>query len=194
MIVPRKPERFEEVARLIARRGFACIRRSERPDGSTERPDGSIARIIGADSDHPAVRLGDTFGELRKFYALADVVFVGRTLVDLGGSDPMEVAALGKPVVVGPFTQNFREPVEALRAAGAVRTVTRADELAGAVGELLRDRSQAGAMGDRARTVVLENQGATRRTVERLASLLVAPGGGSTAVTAPRRRVQSPAR
>ena len=80
VIVPRKPERFDEVAGLIAGAGFEVVRRSKGGSGSGKS----------------AVILGDTIGELRKFYVLAEIVFVGRTLVDLGsrqhGSDMMEPA------------------------------------------------------------------------------------------------------
>ena len=77
-IVPRKPERFDEVARLIAASGFAAVRRSQKKDGA----EGPV--------DSTAVILGDTMGELRKFYSLAAAVFVGRTLVPMGGSDMIE--------------------------------------------------------------------------------------------------------
>lgn len=185
VLVPRKPERFDEVARLVARRGLECVRRSERPDGS-RAPD------VVADTALPAVFLGDTLGELRKFYALADVVFVGRTLVDMGGSDPMEVAALGKPIVVGPHTDNFRDPIDALRSGDAIRIVNGAEELSDAVSALLRDRAAADAMGNRARGVVVENQGATRRTVERLVSLLQTSAAGS--MMAAKEPLEAPAR
>ncbi|MBI4717621.1 MAG: 3-deoxy-D-manno-octulosonic acid transferase [Planctomycetes bacterium] len=156
-IVPRKPERFEEVARLIGQAGFRCVRRSARPDGTP-----------GAPVDTAAVLLGDTMGELRKFYALARVVFVGRSLVPMGGSDPMEVAALGRPILIGPYVDNFRSPVDLLYSAGAVRIVSDAESLAESVAALLGDPALAASMGARARGVVLEHQGATRRTAERL--------------------------
>src|SRR5580704_10462580 len=91
VIVPRKPERFDEAAEIIAKEGFPIVRRSR-----AEQPAAG------------AIVLGDTIGELRKFYAMADVVFSGRSLVDLGhrqhGSDMIEPAALAKPSIVGPFT------------------------------------------------------------------------------------------
>lgn len=161
VIVPRKPERFDEVARVIVREGFSCVRRSERLDGagnSTQNEDSVI--------------LGDTMGELRKFYSLADVVFVGRTLVPMGGSDPMEVAAMGKPMVVGPHTDNFQLPVDVLRGADALRTVASADALASTVQRILNDSSLAAGLGSRARRVVLANQGATQRTADALVRLM----------------------
>jgi len=161
VIVPRKPERFDEVARLIERAGYVCVRRSDHTDASEPpRPT----------TEKPVVILGDTMGELRKFYSLATVVFVGRTLVPMGGSDPMEVAALSKPMIVGPHTDNFRLPVAALRDADAIETVETADELAGVVARLIRDGDAAQRMGTRAREVVLRHQGATRQTVDALAA------------------------
>jgi 3-deoxy-D-manno-octulosonic-acid transferase len=161
VIVPRKPERFEEVARLIEQNGFSCVRRSGRPDSGS-------APII----ENSAVVLGDTMGELRKFYSLATVVFVGRTLVPLGGSDPMEVAALGKPILMGPHVDNFASPAAMLLAAGAAKQVHSAEELARAASEMLSAREAAGRMGDRGREVVVAAQGATARTVDALMRLL----------------------
>jgi len=161
-IVPRKPERFDEVARLIRSEGFSCVRRSDRADG---------CEVAGLD-DSPAVILGDTMGELRKFYALAEVVFVGRSLVPMGGSDPMEVAAMGKPMIAGPHMDNFALPVATLEQAGAILRVANASQLARRVRQLLSDSDEAQTLANHARKVVLENQGATDITAEKLASLL----------------------
>ncbi|MEM6561877.1 MAG: glycosyltransferase N-terminal domain-containing protein [Planctomycetota bacterium] len=154
VIAPRHPQRFDEVAEVIAEAGFGCVRRSN-PGLRSAQPSASD------------VVLGDSMGELRKWYALADVVFVGRSLVDLGvsqrGSDMIEPAALGKAVLVGPWTQNFAGAMAAFRAADAVREVDAAG-LAAAVGEML-DETQRGV---RARQVVLEQRGATDRHVEAL--------------------------
>jgi 3-deoxy-D-manno-octulosonic-acid transferase len=160
-LVPRKPERFDEVARLIERAGHVCVRRSEHRDGT-----------VGAALPESGVVLGDTMGELRKFYSLADVVFIGRTLVPMGGSDPMEVAALGKPVVMGPYTDNFQLPVTALADADAIRTVQTVDGLPKVVGTILGDTSLAKELGARAREVVIRNQGATDLSADRIVSLL----------------------
>ena len=157
-IIPRKPERFDEVARLIERAGLACLRRSAHGEGTRSDP-----------VPERTVILGDTMGELRKFYSLADVVFVGRSLVPMGGSDPMEVAALGKPVVVGPNTENFRLPVEALQAADAIRIVESPDALPAVVGKLLQDYAATAELGARAREVVINNQGVTGRTADAVA-------------------------
>lgn len=167
ILVPRKPERFDEVARLIAGAGFTCVRRSLRPDGT---------RLATYSED--SVVLGDTMGELRKYYSLADVVFVGRSLVALGGSDPMEVAALGKPIVTGRHMENFESPVSLLRSADAIRVVESAGDLYSVIGELLADAPARQRMGADARKVVLQNQGATKRTVDRLVRLMAVDARG----------------
>ncbi|HEY1629050.1 MAG TPA: 3-deoxy-D-manno-octulosonic acid transferase, partial [Tepidisphaeraceae bacterium] len=124
VIVPRKPERFDAVAELIEQFRFKVLRRS-------------IAEQPPHDPAVPPVILGDTMGELRKFYSLADVVFVGRTLVDLGpkqhGSDMIEPAALGKPIIVGPFTANFDHAMRMLKAADAAMEVIDGQSLIQAV-------------------------------------------------------------
>ena len=180
-IVPRKPERFDEVASKIQRAGFTCLRRSDHADGTAMEDERAC---ISESPPSPAtVFLGDSMGELRKFYSLADVVFVGRSLVPMGGSDPMEVAALSKPMVCGPHMDNFRSAVEALVAADAVRIVRSPDALAQVIRELLRDHVIASGLGARARQVVIQNQGATVRTADKVVHLLetAAPPSGPSA-------------
>jgi len=160
-VIPRKPERFEEVARLIVERGYACLRRST---GAPLVPDGV--------SEPRPVFLGDTLGELRKFYALATVVFVGRSLVPMGGSDVMEVAALAKPVLVGPHTENFTEAVNLLLAEGGCRRVNSGDGLAAAVADLLRHPQRREQMGAAGRGAIISRRGATARTVDYILGLL----------------------
>ncbi len=165
-IVPRKPERFGEVARLIEKKGRSCFKRSEQPDGSLPPTNTSGRGIV----------LGDTMGELRKFYSLSDVVMVGRTLVPMGGSDLMEIAALGKSIIVGPHTENFADPVECLRQADAIVQIDSPAELGHGLEVLLADADLRRGMGERARRVVRQNQGATARTVQQLQKLLADAG------------------
>ncbi len=145
IIVPRKPERFNEVAELIESFKLTVVRRSRK-----EPPPG--------DQPIPPVILGDTMGELRTFYSLADVVFVGRSLVDLGasqhGSDMIEPAALGKPIVIGPYTANFADAMRAFRAADAVLEVTDGDTLYETLAVLISTPEQAIFMGHRAQETV----------------------------------------
>jgi len=192
-IVPRKPERFDEVAEMIRKAGYACIRRSQTEPEAQARaaPTEPQAMAMSSDARVPAlacasgsvpVYLGDTMGELRKFYILADVVFVGRTLANMGGSDMMEVAALAKPIVVGPHTENFADTMQQLVAADAIRVIDcdlndprAADILAANVCDLLEHREDARRIGERGREVVKQNRGATERTLKRLMEILNQP-------------------
>ena len=157
VIVPRKPERFGEVAGLIESMKFRLVRRSL----NNPPPPGGIL---------PPVVLGDTMGELRKFYSLADLVFVGRTLVDLGskqhGSDMIEPAAIGRPVIVGPFTGNFTDAMRKFRQQEAVLIVQNERQLREAMLALLSSPAKATEMGMRAQAVVRREQGATERHVK----------------------------
>ncbi len=160
-LVPRKPERFDSVAAEIQRTGFECVRRSQRRD-----------RVSGAPLRESAVLLGDTTGELRMGYALADVVFIGRSLVPQGGSDPIEAAALGKPLIVGPHMENFESAVEAFRGVDALRVVASAAELADTVADFCCNLESARAMGQRGQRTVVDRKGATRRTMARIVEIL----------------------
>ncbi len=171
-LVPRKPERFEEVARLIRDRGLEPIRRSERPDGGD-----------GPAPPPAPVLLGDTMGELRRFYALASAVFVGRSLVPMGGSDMIEAAALGKPTAFGPHTFNFPQ-ADALADHGCAR-VADADALAERLDAWLADPAAAAEAGRAAQQYVRDQQGAARRNVEMICRVLhrvpaAAPGAIAT--------------
>lgn len=160
VIVPRHPERFDEVAELIRKRGFLLTRRSEHPD------DGKPA------ARRDAIILGDTMGELTKFYWLSTVAFVGRSLVPLGGSDMIEVAALGRPAVFGPHTSNFADPVRQLLAGEAAIQVRDTQTLREAVGTLLSEPKIRKEIGRRAMKLVRDNQGATQRNVELILSTI----------------------
>jgi len=163
VIVPRHPERFDEVATLIRDSKFLCVRRSAPPGLVFYTP-------------IPPVVLGDTMGELRKFYAMADLVFVGRTLVDLGpsqhGSDMIEPAALAKPVIVGPYTHNFAEAMKKFKDADAICLATDAKSLDETMTTLINSPDRAKAMGERALAVVKQEQGATMKHVNAVMELL----------------------
>jgi 3-deoxy-D-manno-octulosonic-acid transferase len=167
-IIPRKPERFDEVARLIAQQGFPCRRRSK-CDGSPSTGAGMVGAgaVNGTDPSTPAVLLGDTMGELRKFYSLAAVVFVGRSLVPMGGSDVIEVAALAKPMLVGPHTVNFADAIRRLRERQAL-IETNPQRLAADVSAVLNDAALAERLGRSAHEVVQANRGATSRAIDSL--------------------------
>ena len=159
IIVPRHVERATEVATAVAARNLPVARKTELDAGRQAPQD--------------AVIVVDTIGELLDCYALASCAFVGRSLLAPGGGqNMMEPAALGKPVIVGPHTANFRPDMEMLLERGAALVVRDRRGLAAAVERLLSDPARAARMGSAARRVILESQGATERTLERLAPLL----------------------
>lgn len=160
-IIPRKPERFEEVAKLVVSSGYACLRRST-----------GVPVLPAAVAEPRPVFLGDTMGELRKFYALASVVFVGRTLVPMGGSDVMEVAGLAKPIIVGPHCDNFSEAIALLLSEQAVRQIPSAELLAPAVQEFLRHPDRGQRMGRQARMAIISRRGATAKTVDEILAVI----------------------
>ena len=164
ILAPRHPERFEEVARMLERRGAVFARRSESRQAAASRKEFDVLLL-------------DTLGELASVYGLADAAYVGGSLVRRGGQNPIEPAALGVPVVFGPHTANFAAVTEDLIRAGAAFRVADAQELAASLGALLADaeaRNRAGAAG---RALVESNRGATGRTVTCLLRMLERQGG-----------------
>ncbi len=159
-VVPRKPERFDEVAALIAQGGFDFARYSDVKD--TDKV------VEGA----PAIILGDTMGDLRRFYGLANIVFVGRSLVPMGGSDMMEPTALGKCTIFGPHTFNFRQTVDALLQANGAIEVTDGDDLLTTMRKFLTNKDLAQPISSSGQYVIKQNQGATQRTVDAIRKLL----------------------
>ena len=159
-IVPRKPERFDEVAALIEKAGFEYVRFSRLKENNS--------RIEGK----PAVILTDTMGDLKKFYALAAVVFVGRTLAPMGGSDMMEPAALGKCTTFGPHTFNFKQTVDALLEGNGAVVVADKEELYDITKKCLSNPDFAAAIAVAGQKIIRQNQGATKKSVEAIASLL----------------------
>jgi 3-deoxy-D-manno-octulosonic-acid transferase len=162
VIVPRKPERFEEVARLIESRGYKLLRFSHV----------KADRVQPTEADTQSVIFGDTMGDLQKFYKVATIIFVGRSLAPMGGSDMMEAAALAKPVIVGPYTENFTETMKFLSAGRGIEVVADGQQLTEIAQKLLTNTKAADAMAQNAQKVILENQGATRRTIDALLPLL----------------------
>jgi 3-deoxy-D-manno-octulosonic-acid transferase len=159
-LVPRKPERFDEVAELIDKTGFTFTRYSRIKEENCKL------------SDKPAVILGDTMGDLKKFYSLAAIVFVGRSLTPMGGSDMMESTALGKCTVFGPHTFNFKQTVHALHSGNGAIEVQNSQELLEALQRCLTDRDFAQNIAANGREVIRQNQGATQRTVLAISDLL----------------------
>ncbi len=159
-VVPRKPERFDTVAQLIEKSGLELVRYSKIKSQKTP----AISK--------KAVILGDTMGDLRRFYAISDIIFVGRSLVPMGGSDMMEAAALNKCVMFGPHTENFAHTVEDLLAANGAIEVKNEDELYQRMCQCLRDSAFAAQIAACGCEVIIKNKGATNRTVEHLLKLI----------------------
>jgi 3-deoxy-D-manno-octulosonic-acid transferase len=163
-IVPRKPERFDGVANLIKQAGFGLIRYSELKSGKL--------RIENEELRNNSVVLGDTMGDLRKFYSLATMIFVGRSLVPMGGSDMMEAAALGKCTIFGPHAFNFKQAVEDLLKADGAILVKDADELFSAMTKCLTDADYARQIAQNGQQIIRKNQGATARTISNISKML----------------------
>lgn len=152
VLVPRHPERFNEVAEQVVRAGMSLVRRS-----SGER--------VTADA---AVYLGDTMGELLMLFGASDVAFVGGSLVPLGGHNLLEPAAWGRPVVSGPHRFNFERVAELLEEQAALVTVVDASSLAEVVLLLLDDNTKRAQQGEAARAVVAAHGGALARVLAQL--------------------------
>ncbi|MEW6741973.1 MAG: 3-deoxy-D-manno-octulosonic acid transferase [Planctomycetota bacterium] len=151
LLVPRHLERVGDVMRTLSRAGARTVRVTSLRSGEDSG---------NADS----VLLLDTLGELASFYGVADVVFVGGSLVPHGGQNMMEPAALGKPVLFGPHVQNFRDEVALLLQHEAAIQVASPEELELEMGCLLDDPGRARELGERARSVALSARGATERS------------------------------
>lgn len=151
LLVPRHPQRFDEVARRIEKTGMRFERRSALIDPAT-----------------CAVLLGDSLGEMWMYLAASDLAFVGGSLVPVGGHNVLEPAALSLPVMFGPHMHNFLPARELLLEAGAARELSGADELAAAVTALLSDTALRTHMGEAGSAAVLANRGALERLLKLL--------------------------
>ncbi len=160
MIAPRHPERFNEVAALLQKSGLSWARKT-----NPAQPEDTDATVI----------LLDTIGELPATYSLADVVFVGGSIVDRGGHNVLEPAAAGVAVVTGAHTHNFHAIVDLMLQAGAIVQLppfVSAEEIAQVFAKLLADHDQRDMLGRRAKQLVNDNQGAAEKTIKLIAPLL----------------------
>jgi 3-deoxy-D-manno-octulosonic-acid transferase len=160
LIVPRHPQRFDDVAQMIAARGLTLERRSR-------------LALDGSALPHSVdVLLGDSMGEMFAYYAACDVAFVGGSLQPLGGQNLIEPAALGKPVLIGQHTFNFELVTEDALAAGGARRVADGPDLIASAGRLLGDSAARTSMGRNALAFANQHRGATRRTLALLPALI----------------------
>lgn len=150
VIVPRHPQRFDEVARLLDARGLKWQRRS------TAEPVSADTRIV----------LGDSMGEMFAYYGACDVAFIGGSLLPLGGQNLIEACAMGKPVLIGPHTFNFSEATDLAVDAGAAIRVADPAQLATQAARLLNDESLRNAMSTAAAAFAATHRGATARTLQ----------------------------
>lgn len=154
VLVPRHQERFAQVAADVAAAGLSLARRS-----------------YGESPAAVAVYLGDSMGELLMLYGLADVAFVGGSLVSVGGHNLLEPALWQLPIVTGPVLHNFTRVAALLDEADAHRVVSSAAELAAEVSQLFGDAGLRRQMGARAAAVVAAHRGALQRHLDMLAPL-----------------------
>jgi 3-deoxy-D-manno-octulosonic-acid transferase len=160
VIVPRHPQRVEDVAGLIGLRRLSLQRRSGE---QTVRPD-------------TQVWLGDSMGEMFAYYAACDIAFVGGSLIDHGGQNLIEPCAVGRPVLIGVSTFNFSLATENAIAAGACRRVANAEELMAAAATLLADAALRTQVGNAGLAFAERHRGATARTVDWIESVVSRAG------------------
>ncbi|PAS93064.1 MAG: 3-deoxy-D-manno-octulosonic acid transferase [Candidatus Dactylopiibacterium carminicum] len=156
VLVPRHPQRFDEVAALVDKQGLALQRRSEGLHIDTET----------------RVWLGDSMGEMVAYFRMADVAIIGGSWQPLGGQNLIEACAAGAPVLVGPHTFNFNEAASKAIAAGAALRCGDLDEALMTATGLLRDAKARARMSQAGEDFARTNRGATMRTLETIRQLL----------------------
>jgi 3-deoxy-D-manno-octulosonic-acid transferase len=154
VLAPRHPQRFAEVEKLLVKSGLRYAKRSDRN---------------GESDPAPEVVFVDTLGELAAFYSVADVAFVGGSLVDGGGHNVMEPARLGKPVLFGPHMANFSRIAEDLKRGGGGIEVHGKDDLTRELARFLGDRSSVANAGARAYDIVKKDKKVVERSMELVA-------------------------
>ncbi|MGR9106253.1 MAG: lipid IV(A) 3-deoxy-D-manno-octulosonic acid transferase [Gammaproteobacteria bacterium] len=152
ILVPRRPERFGRVRALCENRGFRVILRSS---GLPCRENGDLFLL-------------DSMGELKQFYATADIAYIGGSLVENGGHNALEAAALGIPVLFGPHMFNFQTIADSLVRAGAAFQITDPSSLAEKTAKLLENRDYRSTAGNSAKKFVQDNRGALKKMFELL--------------------------
>lgn len=157
VLTPRHPERFSRVTALCRRRGYRTANRSENPQSLS-------------DVD---VFIGDSMGELPLLYAASDVAFVGGSLVESGGHNMLEPAALGVPVIVGPHVFNFDEISRRLCDGNAAVQVRNSTELSEQVSRFFTDANLRHAMGQNGKNFVDGNRGACARVIDLVDQLII---------------------
>ena len=152
VLVPRRPERIRQVAEDLGRLGLHHLLRSTIAEARQKLQPGEVLLV-------------DTVGEMLTFYAMADIVFVGGSLVPVGGHNVLEAALLSKPVIYGPHMQNFKEIAGLMRKAQGGLSVADRDDLYHQVRLLIENPAERQRIGENGYNLLLQNRGATARTM-----------------------------
>ncbi len=158
-LVPRHPQRFDQAAQLLTKAGLDVVRRSE----CLEMGDGTATAIQAC--RHAAVLLGDSLGEMPRYYAAAQLAIVAGSFAPLGGQNLIEACAIGVPVLVGPHTRNFEQAVEDAMLEGAAMRVPDADAALQTALQLLNDPARLAQMGEAGAHWVQKHTGAVARVL-----------------------------
>ncbi|QBQ98304.1 lipid IV(A) 3-deoxy-D-manno-octulosonic acid transferase [Paraburkholderia pallida] len=172
ILVPRHPQRFDEVAALVARKNLKLERRSKWAPAASKASAGASHEGVHALPQDVNVLLGDSMGEMGAYYAAADLAFIGGSLLPLGGQNLIEASAVGVPVLIGPHVFNFTQATADAVAAGAALQVQDPADLARALRELFTDKPRRVAMGAAAAAFAARHRGATGRTVDVVQALV----------------------
>jgi len=152
ILVPRHPERAEEVGELVKERGFVPVFTSDLPGASELQKE--------------AVFILNTIGQLMDYYAISDIVFVGGSLIPKGGHNILEPASLGKPVIIGPYMFNFRDIADVFVQKKACLMVSNQEGLEDAITDLLADGEKIDQLTGKAKILIEGNKGATARNLD----------------------------
>lgn len=163
VIVPRHPQRFDEVANLLIKNGLEFVRRSTLTTAALKTVSPKVNYV-----------LGDSMGEMFSYYGACDVAFIGGSLLPLGGQNLIEASALGKPVLIGPYTFNFEQATELAIRAGAAKRVQDVGDLAHALQRLFADHELQQQMAAAALRFSEHSRGATLRTMVMIAAYIQA--------------------
>lgn len=157
LIAPRHPERAENIAVLAIKHGFNPVR---------------VSQLTNQPTGQKIIFILDTIGKLISFYAISTIVFVGGSLVKRGGHNILEPAFFRKPIIFGPYMFNFQDICDLFLSNKAAIKVDNKQELFEKIKNLLDNPSEKEELGERARDLILENQGATEKNISLVRSLV----------------------
>ena len=166
VIVPRHPQRFDEVAELIREAGFTVLRRSQIFASADGKNDMARIEFDRSSIDGSQVLLGDSMGEMFTYYAMADVAILGGSLLEHGGQNLIEPCSVGTPVIMGPHTFNFAEAAEQATVHGAAIRVSTAKQAVISALALINEPERRSAMSGRGTAFADAHRGATSKTMK----------------------------